>query len=425
VKWGVRSGHLPAGVVDAGVASFTSFLVGLYVVRQGLVLAGSWGLFFAAFRVAAVVSTFFVFVPSELKALRLPVGNRMATLSDSLRHGSRWALYASPIVGLPILLGLASRPEGLAASDLVAFGASGIVCGFLSPIQDHLRRMLHLDHASPRAAATSIVYGLVTVAALPVVKLLLGVAWAPFTALAIGNLVSLLVSVRLAGRPHPDHAGREPELTTSRELLTQEVLFQAGDLLANGVVWSLAGPTLLGYAENARLVARPVIVLTEGIRSTLGLPIVEAAQRRDAAGAKRAAVRFRRLTLWLGIPYLLATGWAWPGNPLSSVAPDAYTITGLAVTTVAANVALGLLSPERNQLMGRGNYRGLLQSEWGGTFARLVVTASAPITKAFAIPVGLGALVIGRWIGYTRALASDTPADKVAKEEGPKSPEAS
>lgn len=379
--------------------------MGLFVVRQGLIAAGTWGLFFAAFRLAAVVSTFFVFLPSELRAISLPVGSRMAALPSSVRRGTRWALYSAPIVGIAALLVLVSRQDGVAMGDLIAFTVSGIVCCVLSPVQDHLRRMLHLDHNSSRAAATSIVHGVVTLTALPAVSQLMSAAWAPFTALAIGNLFSLLVGLRLAGRAHPDHADGQPEATTSRELLTQELLFQAGDLLANGVVWSLAGPTLLGQAENARLVARPLAVLTEGIRLTLGLPIVEAARRGEVEEVRRAATRFRRLTLWLGIPFLVVTAWGWPGNPMSWLVPDAYGITGLAALTVAANVGLGLLSPERNRLLGRGRYRDLLRTEWGGTFARLAVTASAPLTRAFAIPVGLGALVVGRWVGYSRALA--------------------
>jgi O-antigen/teichoic acid export membrane protein len=402
-----RRRSMSGGVVDAGLASLASFLCGAYASRfLEPVILGAYALAFRAFVVASILPAQLIFSPSEVAATRHAEPIRLQFISRTLRRGLPAVLSASALVALWPLV----WPAGTARSAIVALNVTAILCTFLSPVQDHVRRMLHIGGSSWRAAIVSVAHlATVMLVLIPAViwARLIPVWWIPLGALAIANLVSLIVGLRLAGRRRgvpPAELDQNPRelLRSGRWLLAVGILPSGTAFLTGAVVSHLGSAAAMGYAEAARIIGQPLLVLSTGLNSVLGPRSIEAVQKGDVAHAHRIARGFSSAMLLTGGAYLLIAGSAWWGNPLAHLLPQAYAIDGLVALTITAHLANSLVFPERSQLLARRKERFLARVELSGNALRFAIAFAARALGAMALPAGLLALGMVRWWALRR-----------------------
>jgi O-antigen/teichoic acid export membrane protein len=381
---------VPAGLVDAALASLASFIVTLYAVR--LLEAndlGTYAMFFNAFAMAAVVPTQLLFSPAEIASLKYGGRRRLRLLEQSLRLGWPSAIAAAVVGTLAAIAGSA----GATGDVVVPLSLTSLLCTAVSPVQDHVRRLLHFAGVSWRAAAMSVAQ-LVAVLGNLLLLTWLGVPapWLPFGALLIANVVSLSLGLVLAA----DWRNYEPlERIAASDLfrfgrwLVLVGLTPAGARFLSGVlVTHLANAATLGYVEAARVVSQPLFVLMMGLSAVLVPRLMEAAAQRRPDLARYASLPFRAIVVVCGVLYLLAVGFRWPLNPLPLALPSAYVVQGVVPLMITAQILQGMLQPPRAELTGAGWGRTLLRLEVASSLPLCLASATARMTGAFAAPVG-------------------------------------
>lgn len=411
--------------MDAGLASLASFVTGLYVVRiwaQEPDKIGVYGLFFAAMGIATTVTTQWVCVPAEKAALDLPGLTRRRLAPAIALKLSPVALLGGLAVAAPALWVLAGGRYDQLVGPLTV---TAFVAFVVSPLQDHVRRLLHMDAASWMAALVSAVQLGAACVALLWLHLLVGdPAWAAFGALALANIASLgagLVLARVTGRPADDGATaafmaavRFSVLSRSgRWLGTAGLLSTATNLLVSAIVAAVAGEAALGYSEAARTIAQPVVVVSMGLRAIFGPGSMEHAKARDRAGAVRISNLFM-LVLWpLTLLFIGLFGFAWSLNPFVALAPAAYVVSGLVAVSVVANGLNGAAFPLRLELVGADRERALFSTDalsnllmLGASTLMAVIGADVLMVAAMARPAGMAVLGLARWILYRMAVWS-------------------
>ena len=402
--------RIPAGLVDQGFASLATFIVGIYGVGLGNAEAGAWALFFGAFRLATVFPSWLLFVPAEVAALRYSRSRRITLLRQSVLVGTVPSLLAAPLITIAWLFALVFGGSSVDGSTLIAFSVSGIGAAFLSPIQDHVRRMLHLADRSWRAASVSSVQLVSVIGAVAMLQSSsIGAAWIPFGALAIANAISLPAGLILSLSVHERITERlhiSKLFRSGRWLLTQELTFSTGDFLVTGIVYVLAGPLVAGYAEAARQAARPLAVTAEGLRAVLGPRSMESGSAVSPDRARAISRTFSRWIVSAGALYLVIASFSWMGNPLSYIdkLSGAYQVTGLVAVTIIANIVQGLMESPRAELIGGGAEEEMARIEWSASASRLGVAATSGITGGFAVPISMIAMYGARWLGYSKEL---------------------
>jgi O-antigen/teichoic acid export membrane protein len=395
------------GLADASLASLATFAAALFAARTlDPVALGAYALVFAAFVVAAIVPTQLIFAPAEVIAVAQPAHARMPLVRRTLRLGAPVTIVAAAGIALWIVV----APPGLARTTTVPLTLTAILAAAVSPLQDHLRRMLHLAGESARAAVVSAVQAAVVIA-LIAAAVVAGISppWVPFGALAAANVVSLATALvvsreRLHG-PETIVLRAGALLGAGRWLMVVGLLPTVTAFAAGALVAHLAGPDVLGLAEAARVAGQPILVLTIGLSAVLGPLSMRAAQDHDALAARRAARRFTTLTAAGGGAYLLIVGHAWSLNPMAALLPGAYAVSGLVALTVLANMAQAVAFPGRSEMLGAERNAALAGIEVAGNAMRLAVAAFAATLRAFAIPAGLLVLALVRFAWYTRALS--------------------
>ena len=420
--------RIPAGLLDAGLAALASFAVGLYaawVWQDDLGTLGVYALFMAAFGLATAVGSQAIFIPAEKATLELATPERVALLPRTIRRGLPLAIAAGAVMLAPSLIARAQGTEWAAIAPLVlTAGAASIV----SPVQDHARRVLHLAGISWSAAFVSIVQvsvAVVTVATLHAFSL--DPAWIPFGALATANVTSLTAAILMARRRRAAVGPADPDrlaaatamlgygslLRSGRWLAPTGIMSTGNNLVVAAIVSSLVGQEALGFAEAARTIGQPILVLAFGLRSVLGPQSMEAAKQRSRPDARRVASMFYKLTLILGVAYLAVAGFAWPFNPFAHIVERAYTIGGLVATAIVANALNGLAFPGRLELIGGDRERSLFTSEVIANAAQLVVAAAVALAAgsstrsgAFAVAIAFAALGAARLPLYRMHLDS-------------------
>lgn len=403
-----------AGMVDAGLASLATFMVGLVAVRLlAPAVLGAYALVFAAFNLLAVVPRDLLFTPFEVAAVGCPRERRLAVFRQSIRLGGGMAVLAA----LSLSLWIVAAPPGVPAGALTALTVTGAACTLLSPVQDHLRRMQHLAGRSWAAAAVS---GVQVAAAVGTLWMLLrlGVSpwWIPLGSLAAANLASvtfgLLISARWIGGEGPgkvlDLAGT---LRSGRWLLLTGLGSPGAGFLVGVLIAHLAGAEALGYAEAARIVGQPVLVLSLGLAATLGPRLMEAARERNPERAARIGRGFVLLVAAATAAYVVLVGYPWRWNPLLYLVPGAYEIAGLVPALVLATALNGAVLPGRFELLGAGREREVAGVNLSGGALSVCLGATAAVTHSFAMPLGFLAVATVRWIGYRRALRTVYGAD--------------
>jgi O-antigen/teichoic acid export membrane protein len=400
-----REHRIVAGVVDAGLSSIATFIVGLYATRTlDPAALGGYALGFSVFIVSAYVPAQLVFTPTEIAAVDYPAGRQLPLLRQSLVRGCVVSLAAAVATSAWFLI----APSGIPGEDLVALVLTCAAATFVSPVQDHVRRMLHLAGASWRA---------VFVAILQVLAVLLGIlalrdarvdeAAVPFGALAIANVMSLagglVLSARQLGRGVAALGGRAV-LRSGRPLLVVGLAPSLSTFVVAWLVGTIAGSPTLGYIEAARIASQPVAVLQTGLGSVLGPRATRASSRRDPAARRQVSRIFAGCVVAAGLGWVLAVGIPAPWNLLPGVIPAAYVVSGLVAASIISFTIQSLALGRRFEVYGAGGERLAARVELEGNAGRITVALGAGLMGAFVAPVGNALLGLWRLIRYRGAL---------------------
>ncbi len=402
------SKSIPAGLLDAGSAALASFATGVYAAnyfdRESGEL-GVYGLFFAIFLVAAIVPFKLAFLPGEVRLLSLPKEQQLGGFRLTMPVGVPVALAGSLVV-LFALIPAADAELSL----LVPIAITTVITGFLSPVQDHVRRVMHQAGRSWLAATTSVVQ---LTAALAFITLAIVVdmeeAWVPFGALVVANTLSIGVGLLLARRssvPAPGKAYRLRSLGISGRWLTGFGLLPVGaNFVAAAIVAVIAGNDILGSAEAARVAGRPLLVFVTGVSAVLNpRALVAGRDRMRAEGARLARIAYQ-VVVGSGVLFLVWMGFDWAGNPMAWLVEEAYTVEFLTAATIVYNILWGMLFAEESQLIGGGREVDIFKIYVAGSIVQIAIAFTAPITQSFAIPFSMLGFGMVRLLGYRWSLA--------------------
>lgn len=406
--------RLPAGIIDASFASLATFAAGLAAVN---LLAdterGVYELYFAAFVLGGVLPRHLIFTPAEVDAVGFPLDARVGLISRTVRLG---VLPAVAGAASALLAAWVAAP--LTTADvIVPFTLTAGIAGFLSPVQDHVRKMLHIATHSWLAATVSIVQFAVTVVAILVMMALtIDIPWIPFGALTLANLTSLTLGWVLTRRL-TIHSAEErslrfmPLIRRGGWLVLQAAAPSVAGFIAATIITRLAGPEALGFAGAARVVAQPVLVFASGLTAVLGPPTIEAALNRDPDSARHTSRVFLTAIGVAGVAYLGFAGWSWGLNPMSWLVPAAYEVTGLVALTIVANIATASIFLQINELLGAKREADLAKVSWLLSPILILGGATAGTTEAFARAIGRLCEATARFVVQLRLIRQHRHVD--------------
>jgi hypothetical protein len=295
-------------------------------------------------------------------------------------------------------------------SLLVPLAITAVITAFLSPIQDHVRRVMHQAGRSWLAAATSVVQLVVAITFIAI-AIVVGIdkAWVPFGALVLANTLSISIGLLLAHRgsvPARGEPYRLRALGVSGRWLTGFGLLPVGaNFMAGAIVAVIAGKDILGSAEAARVAGRPLLVFVTGVSAVLNPRALMAGRDLLKAEGDRLARIAHRVVVGSGVLFLAWMGFDWVGNPMAWLVEEAYTVEFLTAATILYNVVWGMLFAEESQLIGGRREVDILKIYVVGTLVQIAIAFTAPITQAFAIPFSMLGFGVIRIIGYRWALA--------------------
>ncbi len=427
---------VPAGLVDSGLSSLSSFIMGLVAARElSPSSLGAFALCYSAFMLACTLPVSLLFTPVEARMLVLDHEHRPRILKRTLRIGP----LATTLAGMAICCGTLLIPSSAPWSARVAFALTASALVAVSPVQDHVRRVMHASGRSWDAAKMSGVLVVTTAVLIDLgISFDIPTVWIPFTALAIGNVISLLFAVLALGvrgdrQPHGLDLSVRTLTRTGRWLLVGTGWGFLCGFVSVAVLTAIAGAPAAGYAEAARVLSQPVTVLAIGLLSVFNPDIMAAVGRGDGGHVWRRILLFFGLITVATVGWLLVTAVHWPGNPLPHNFPAAYHETGL-LALLTVEQALGYAALVYGSALlagGRERYQAGI-SIISGAIVVITVTATA-FTGAYAI--GLGGLagavvlhvggVLGLWhllapkrvVNATRSLVGRKQVSKTADRE--------
>jgi O-antigen/teichoic acid export membrane protein len=398
---------LSAGIVDAGAAAAATFGIQLYAVRiLDVDTLGVYGLFWSAFVFASLIAAHLIFRPAQVRSLAWTGIERLSVVWPSVRIGLKASVFGAALVALSELL----VPAGTPRDVRIALGITAVAVTIVSPIQDHVRRMFHIAGQSWTAAALS-GWQVVSITVAVIALLLADVpeVWVPLGALALANVSSLSLGTILAVRrsrgvdPGEHRFGDLAE--SGRWLLVAGVSGPGAVFVASALIAQLAGAAALGYAQAARVVARPVLVFGNGLMATVGPSSMEAGATRDVPHANRNFRTMSLLLLVIGGPYLLVAGFDWFVNPLAGFLPVAYELDGLVALAIGAILVESLLLVRRAELIGGRDEKALSAVELTAAGSAVALATGAAVLEAYTLAAA--GLLMGavRAVGYTRRRA--------------------
>jgi hypothetical protein len=176
----------------------------------------------------------------------------------------------------------------------------------------------------------------------------------------------------------------------------------------------------MGYAEAARIVAQPVLVLAGGLIYPLRPRAMEAALKKDLPVSVRLETIYISMILVGGVGYLLLAGAPFPWNPMQYLVPVAYEVPGLVAASIGANVVLGSIFLAVNEMMAAGRGRSLAFLNALAAPIRIVVATSAAFVGAFARPLSeaIGeAVIISGLLVYHRQIYSAAQPEPASQPE--------
>jgi O-antigen/teichoic acid export membrane protein len=366
---------------------------------------GVYALCFRAVLLGGILPAYGVFLPAQNLLVTLPKTERLGLMSCTLKLGAPTGVISAIAVSLWVLL----APPDVPRPALIALSVTGVAAAFFSPVQDHVRRMLHLSGASRVAALVSIVQCVtVTAAILLCIVARVPVWWVPFGALAFANLASAAVGLRhanIAGTTADASAAlRREEIRRSGRWLVFLALLDAGSIFAvAALVASIAGAASLGYAEAARIAANPVMVLALGLSAVLGPRSVRAGRNLEAEQARTISRKFARILAGAGVASLAVFTTGWWGNPMAWLLPTAYEFPGLVGLSILAFLASGFYLPFWSELLGGRLERSIAKSHIISNTLRIVLAGTASLTHAYAVPLSLLGFSLTQVMGFHRA----------------------
>lgn len=401
-----RGRRVSSGLVDAGLAALAALASNLYAVRSlDVETFGLYAICYTAFLTAASVPGNFVFLPIETETVSRPAAERLGLVWRGLRFGIGPGLAAS-LVGSIIAFAVISGGSPSAVFPLVV---STFLLAVVSPLQDYLRRMLHLAERSGLAALVSVTHLAITGAGIAsMVAAGIAPEWVSLGALVVGNIGSLVLCLLLVARLRKPWQGELISFSTvaqrGRWLLPTGLIPPGAALAVSAIVLALVGAKTVGYAEAARVVARPITVVTTGLGSVLRPGSMQAAVRGRRRDARRVARLFTLVTLATGGLYTAAVAIPWAGNPLAAFIPEAYVFGGLVLITCAGAVLNGITFPARYELMGAKRESRLALVEGWGHAAKTLTALGARALGPYVVPLGDAVLFVARFFGQRRAL---------------------
>lgn len=384
------------GQIDAGLASLATFGAGVFAVGQ-LTAAqlGAYALLFSSFLVAMQISTELIFAPSQVLAVDHSTASRLGMLRYSLPKGTAIALLAS----LAVPLGVLPLATTLSSGELFSMALSASALTWTSPIQDHLRSMFHLASRSWSAAGMSGVHLAATIGALVALDGELA-PWAPFGALAIGNLTSLGLASVLVRRIRPEtcpRPSRREVLSVGRWLLVTGLGRSGAGYVKRVLINALLGTATLGFVEAARVVAQPINVLANGLMAQTGPRLTSASSQGNRSVAKVWRGRFLAMLFALAVPYIALVGYPWRVNPLSFLTPRAYELNGLTAAMLMAIMVSCLIRPFVAEMLGARLQRAVTQVTFISILIELGTVAVGSILGPLVVP-------LGTFMGFVTAL---------------------
>ena len=396
---------IATGQLDAGLASAAGLVAGVLAVRyldaQEL---GLYGLLFAAFAIANQIPSQLVLGPAEVLIAGDDPDTRIGSLSWSLRSGAPLAALSAVFVGIGVL----PFSNVMSLTDATPLILTAIAFTLISPLQDHIRRVLHIANRSSSAALVSGVHFVATAATATFLLIATEPTWVPFGALAAGNAVSVAVGL---GYLKGEKVGQAPglrELTNiGRYLLTMGVLGSVGDYIVVVVAGWILGAAAVGYAEAARLVARPVQVFGAGLSAVFGPRLLISGAEADRPRSRRLALT--HIVTYLGVfaIYLLLTAfpgiWAAPAKLL----PSAYAVSGLVLATLISQAIAEVAAPLRWWLLGSRKEGKLARYEVEAQLARLATLPSVGAVGIFVVPLSGAVGHVIKLVRYLLAVFAD------------------
>ncbi len=386
-----RDRQLPAGLVDAAMASLATFGSGLTGVNLlSATDRGVYGIFFTAFILGVVLVNQLIYVPSQVMAIAQDLPLRLSGVRQTIKLSTAPSLIAGSVALIAAVL----NRNLTSSSVLTALTVTVAITIPVSALQDYVRRSLHIAERSWKAAAVSGVQLLgVGISIAILLSTNIERAWIPFGSLGIANIISVAVGLVFAGaqrRTEPPAGLDFRRLVASgRWLVTRSAIPAAAAFVAANVLTSLAGPVAFGYAEAARQVAQPITVLSMGLGSVMGPRAVRAGLKVDGGAAARNRRKYSLAVAVAAGGYVLIAGPDWVLNPMSRIIPSAYSIPWLVPATVLANAIVALLILPKNELLGASREKVLVVLAVISSPMLLIAAATAGSTGAFARPIGL------------------------------------
>ena len=147
--------RIPAGLLDSGLTAVGTFVIGIYAVAQIGELPddlGVYAVYMAGYLFVAAVTTQVMFIPAEKVTLALEPADRTRLAGAILRKGLPVAASMSLLVGIATIIAVATG----ARTELIwPFWITATLAGVATPLQDHIRRLLHLAERSWLTARVS------------------------------------------------------------------------------------------------------------------------------------------------------------------------------------------------------------------------------------------------------------------------------
>ena len=376
--------------MDAGLSSVVGFVVAIYAARTLSVAEfGEYGLLFAATVLARDVPQQLYLAPARIRLLELPAHARLGALRGTLGRGMLIAVVSAafvPIAGFALANQVDVRP-------LIGLGLTAAALSVASPLMDHQRASFHHAQRSWLAVASSGVHLVAAMVALLLAQLFdVDRSLVPFGAVTVGALVALMVggfAVRLLNVERQPAPPIRSVRALGIPLVANNAIEHSASFVAALIVGTVVSAEALGYAEGARVVGQPMLVLALGLQGVLQPRLLEAGRARD-----RVQVRHYSLILWfvlggIAVPYLAIAGTDHVLNPLARLMPVAYGLPGLAALYILHNVVSSGLRAPISVILGMERTRVLLRATTLSIAVSVATSAlSAPVIGGYASILG-------------------------------------
>ena len=386
--------------LDAGIAALATFVVGVYAVRVlELESLGVYALVFSGVLLTSEIPNQLVFTPLLAEVARWDRVERASAARLGLVKGALPMLISAVLMCVVFLF----LPRSLSTAETLILLISGGLAAASQAAQLYLRRLQYYSGYSVRSLIAAFLRLVGSGAALLFLSGRFPSVAVPLSSLAFGNLVAIAFLILRTGGP----PGRTVHGVLSRGsfLLVSVVGMRGAVFLGSYVIFRLAGASALGYAEAARVVAQPVVVLGLGLLLT-SEPLIVGHSLTSRLDRLVSVRRFHLLALAAGtIVYLTVAACACGWNPMFHLLPAAYVIPGLVVVAVAAASIQAAARPFRAELIAQRLEKKVLLSSAPAMVAILGISFLAADIGAFALPVGIfggGLLALVGVVAFTR-----------------------